>query len=182
MEKIRVYYKVDDKGSKFPYIDIGCEYHGKPSLRLWVSQLLVKTDPENPENEFITFPVEGKVITTEKGSLVLKPSKENITYNIFVECGYRGSSNFEILEPNAQVYVYEYEVYSSPLGSLGISRGALVVVPNHAVLKYKWKKTGRLYGRSSEGISIVYPDGKKEDFEYVPDGLEALQELEKELN
>jgi hypothetical protein len=175
MEK--VFYKIDDKGNRFPYINIGREDHGRPSFRLWVSHSLVQTDPEN--GEFITFPVAGKVIKTEKGNFVLKPEKSYVTHDIYVECGYRGDSDFEILEPK-DAQVYAYEVYSSPRGSLVFSRGALVTVKN-TVLKYRWKRTGRLYGEPSEGITIISPDGKKEDFEYVPDGLEALQELEKEL-
>jgi len=172
-----VNYKQNEAGEKFPYVDVGSEDHGRKSFRLWVSHKLIK---KKDEKDIIEFPMNAMIIKTEKGSLILKPSENHITHNIFVQCGYRGSSSFKILEPQVE-QICEYRVYESPRGNCGISHGALVTIPKGSVLKYKWKRTGRTYGNPTEGIRIVLENGEEKDFEDVPDGLEALDELKKEL-
>jgi hypothetical protein len=97
-----------------------------------------------------------------------------------VQCGYRGSSSFEILEPEVE-QMCEYRIYESPRGNCGISHGALITIAKGKTLKYKWKRSGRTYGNPTQGVRIVFEDGRVEDFEDVPNGLEALSELKEIL-
>ena len=174
MTKEIVKFKEDENGNKYPFIDVGSESHGRKSFRLWISGRLLEKNGEG--NYVVTFPLRNaKVERTEKGSLVLRPSRDTMVYNIFVPCGFRGDSTFEILSEHLEVF--KYCMYRSPRGSLGISVGALVNAPDGKPLKYRWERSGRLYGSSPEGITIVMPNGEKRDFEEVPDGLEALEEL-----
>jgi len=163
---------------QFFYLDFGKETHGRISFRLWVNRKLVKRDNEN--KPYIEFPISNaKIIKTEKGNLVLRPSEGWNTFDLFVECGYRGSSAIEILQPE-DAEKYTYSIYRSPLGSLGVSEGKLVCAKADKVI-FRWKKTGRLYGKPSRGITVCYLDGREEELDGLPDGLEAVQELEKEL-
>jgi len=172
--KIGVEFRVDEKGNKYPFVDVGSETHGRKSYRLWVSGRLVT---EENGKHYLELPVlDAKIERTPKGSLVLRASNGWRVENIFVACGFRGYSEFEILEPQ-DVDVFGYKHYHSPRGNLGISNAALVNVPRAAVLKYRWKKSGRLYGAANEGINIIMPDGDERPFEDVPDGLNALAEL-----
>lgn len=166
--------KKEAEGKIFYYVDIGSEDHGRRSFRLWIAgSLLEKEEKDGRVIEFITLPREGvEVKKTEKGTLVLKKGPYNI-FDIFVPCGYRGGSNFEFLSPVE--LVLPYEVYRSERGSLGISRGALVIT-KESYVKFLWKRTGRLYGEAEKGISIVYVDGREEELNGVED-LEELKEV-----
>jgi hypothetical protein len=84
----------------------------------------------------------------------------NLFYFI-VPCGYRGSSQYEIIDP-VEVVEYKFYKYSSEIGSLGISSGALIVTKSDKV-KIKWHRTGRLYGAVADGISILTIDGNEEE-------------------
>ncbi|MCX8209384.1 MAG: hypothetical protein N3G79_07075, partial [Sulfolobales archaeon] len=143
-KRIEVKYRPsEDNTVKFYYADIGRISHGRPSLRLWISSKLVQRDTEG--NEFIEFPVRGRIIRTEKGTLVLKPSNDHITHYLFVKCGFRGGSAIEIEKPdNAEVFCFSE--FESPQGSLGVSTGALVTIPRGEQLIYRWRRSGRLYG------------------------------------
>lgn len=174
MKVRKVSFREDEAGNKYPFVDFGSEVHGRISFRLWVSGRLLEKDEEG--DYVITFPKRGaKIERTQKGSLVLRPSTDTMVYNIYVPCGYRGDSEITILSEHYEAF--SYYIYHSPRGSLGVSKGMLVNAPEGIPLKYKWKRTGRLYGDPSEGITIVMPDGVEKQFEEVPDGLEALQEL-----
>ncbi|MEM2741052.1 MAG: hypothetical protein QXD95_02775 [Nitrososphaeria archaeon] len=166
--------KKEAEGKIFYFADIGSEDHGRKSFRLWVSSSLVeREEKDGMEIEFITLPREGvEVKKTEKGTLVLKKGPYNM-FDVYVPCGYRGGSNFEFLSPVE--LVLPYEVYRSERGSLGVSRGALVLT-RESFIKYKWKRTGRLYGEPGKGISIVYVDGKKEELSDIED-IEELKEV-----
>ncbi len=48
--------------------------------------------------------------------------------------------------------------------SLGLSQGALVLTRSDKV-KVCWHRSGRLYGKPSEGTTIFYLDGKEEMIE-----------------
>lgn len=175
---MEVSFRADENGKKFPFVDVGSEAHGRKSFRLWVAgRLVVESETSSPH---ISFPVKGKIEKTGKGSLVLRPSEDHVTHNVFIRCGYRGGSRISILSPEG-AQSWEYAIYSSQLGSTGVSSGMLVSLPSTLPLKYKWERTGRLYGGESEGITIVMPDGSSQAFEAIPDGLEALDEL-KELS
>jgi len=175
--RIRLRKKITPQGD-FYYLLVGHEGHGRPSFILWVSQKLIQKDKEG--NETIYFPIRGAtIVTTEKGSRVLRASSPHEDRNVFdciVSCGYRGESCIELLTPNVECYNYEY--WHSERGSLGVSRGALVVT-NAPVVTFKWAKTGRLYGKPGKGISTIDLSGQIVDLPEVPNGLQEVEEIKK---
>jgi len=179
---MKISLNVKETGTeKFYYIPFGCGHHGRIDFYLWINKRLVKFD-EN-RNPYIEFPAQNsKVIKTEKGNYVLRQEEGWTTFiDVGEKCGYRGSSSFEILEPPKETAVLlEYTIYDSPAGNLGVSSYGLVSVKG-TELTVKWERDGILYGKPSHGIRKYYSDGKEEDFENLPDGLESLEELKKEL-
>jgi len=165
---IRASFVENENHEKFFYIDFTTG-RGRP-LRVWLSGSLVDQEGN------ITFPTPGVLTTTEKGSLVLRKNSEYTTHYVYVHCGYRGGSSLEILQPENCI-AHKFYVYRSPRGRLGISEGALVSVKRDEIIKYKWGRSGRLYGGPAEGITIVLQDGDEQEFANIPDGLEALQEI-----
>jgi hypothetical protein len=175
VKRVNLKYKEAEERLLF-YVDVGSEDHGRPSFRLWVSRRLVKQElRDNQVEYFVEFPILNAGVTrTEKGILVLRPALRTIVYNVLVPCGYRGSSSLEVVSPGgAQVYLYEE--YSSPRGNLGVSQGAIIVVPLDSI-KFKWERKGRLYGESPTGITAIYPIGKEETIDRVED-VEDVKEL-----
>jgi len=163
------------EGKKFYYKNFGREVHGKISFRLWINRKLVKFD-EN-KTPFIEFPIKGaKIIKTDKGNLVLRNCEGWSVFKIGIVCGYRGVSFYEILQPG-NCEVFEYKMFSSPIGSLGISRYALVNVPD-TKLKVKYSRSGKTYGEPSNFLEILYVDGRIESISDLQDGIEALKEIE----
>jgi len=134
-----VSFKEDEVGNKYPYLDIGCETHGRVRIRLWVSgRLLTKED----DKYYLQFPVvNAKIFKTEKGNYVLRPAQGFAVHVYSIPCGFRGSSYIEILEPK-DAEVFEFKSYRSALGRLGISTGVLIVTKADAVIKVKWWRTG----------------------------------------
>lgn len=176
LQKGKVYVEVREAdGHRFPYVDIGAGFHGRPSFRLWISEKLLSQAEGG--KEFLAFPARAAVVKTEKGSLVLRPAEDKTTYNILVDSGFRGGAELEVLTPGAEVY--RYEEYASPRGNLGISSGAIVVVPATAVLKVQWSRTGRLYGASAQGVTFLYPDGREETVDFLADGIEDFDQIKK---
>jgi hypothetical protein len=162
------------EGRTYYFTDVGSGRHGRASFRLWVNGNLVKTDEEG--KEFIEFPIENaRIVKTEKGSYVLRPASGWYVFNAGIEAGYRGTSAFRVLEPE-EAEIFEYVIYHSPVGSLGISHYALINTQKDK-LKIKWERDGRLYGKPTEGITLYYSDGREESLEGVPDGLEAIDEI-----
>ena len=177
MKKIKVEYKEDENKNRFPYIDIGSEEHGKVTFRLWIAGSLLEKDKDG--NSVIIFPVKGaKVMKTDKGNIVMRKEPNSTVYYIYVECGYRGRSGFDILTKANEVEEFTFAEYVSQLGSLGISLGALV--NSNQSVKYRWYKTGRLYGAPDEGVIILMSDGTVKEIDMISDGLEAIAELPKE--
>jgi len=171
-EKVTVGFKEDENKNKYPYIDVGSETHGRPSFRLWVSMKLVNKDKN--DRYCLEFPLRAEVFKTQKGSLVLRPSEDRMVFYIYASCGYRGHSEVQVLSDHFDEY--DFYTYHSPRGSLGVSHGKLVVAPIKP-LKWKWLRSGRLYGGASQGITITMTDGEEKDIDHLPDGLEALDEL-----
>ena len=170
-------YRKDEQGRKFPFVDVGCEDHGRPSFRLWVSGRLIQKDADG--NSTIEIPVQNaRIERTAKGSYVLRPHDGSTVYDIFVPCGYRGEASFEILDPKIpEEDIFEYSEYRSERGNLGIDEGAIVNCPSNVPLKYRWERSGRLYGEPCEGVTIITPDGTEHEIDMIPDGLEAIEEL-----
>ena len=167
--------KKEVEGKTFYALDIGSEYHGRTSARVWVSPRLVTVSEREEE---IKFPVpSSKLEKSAKGNWLLRPNHDYTTYDIFVDCGYRGGATFEILSPQDRGIEVSYQEWSSPAGHLGISHGLLVSIPIIDKLTYRWEKTGRLYGGPASGVTILYPDGRQESLEGLADGLEAIQEI-----
>jgi hypothetical protein len=166
------------EGKRFFYMDVGSEVHGRPSFRLWVSGRLVQEEIKDDQikHYYLKFPViNAGIVRTEKGTLVLCPAQDTVTYNVLIPCGYRGSSSLEVVDPKtAQVYLYEK--YSSPRGNLGVSQGAIIVTPFGSI-KFKWERIGRLYGSAPTGITIIYPIGREETIDQVEDVKELSQLL-----
>jgi len=142
----------------FAYLNIGSEDHGKPSFRLWVSSKLI-SDSELYENiEVVKFPVSARIYKTQKGNYVLRPDNEVTTFDILIPCGYRGRSGIEVVGNNDECRVF-YFVNRSPRGSLGVSTGVLVSTKKE--VEIRWERSGRLYGRDSEGRCKLIPKEKK---------------------
>ena len=141
-------------------MDLGSETHGCPSFRLWVSQKLVQEEIKDDQiKHYLKFPViNAGIVRTEKGTLVLRPAQDTVTYNVLIPRGYRGGSYLEVVSPE-MTQVYLYEEYSSLRGNLGVSQGAIIVAPLGSI-KFKWERTGRLYGSAPTGITKLYPDGR----------------------
>ena len=174
VERVRLKFR-EVEGKRFFYMDVGSETHGRPSFRLWVSERLVQKETKDSQVYFLEFPVlNAGIARTEKGTLVLRPMLDSIVYNVLVPCGYRGSSSLEVVSPEmAQVYLYKK--YSSPRGNLGVSQGAIIVTPFDSI-KFKWDRSGRLYGAAPSGVTTIYPDGREETIDRVED-VEDLNEL-----
>jgi len=169
----RYYIQRTDKG--FGYITLGSESHGRYSFKLWVNNRLIKKDEDG--NEFVEFPVkDAQVVKTEKGSLVLRPAKGVNTFEVGRHCGYRGSSTFEVVEPEPLMEA-RFEIWDSPQGSLGISEYGLVSVASDYV-KVKETATGRLYGKPDTYYHKYTVDGKVVEFEPCADDEELCDLLD----
>jgi len=176
MEKIHLEVR-EFEGKRYYYTDVGSGWHGSPSFRLWVNANLVKFEEEDG-SPYIELPMSNaRIIRTEKGNLVLRPADGWFVYDVGVDCGYRGESSFAIIEPEKDVEIFEYAVYHSPVGSLGIAHYALVNAPTDKI-KVGWERSGRLYGAKARGITIYHANGEQEMIDGLADGIEALQELE----
>ena len=158
------------EGGSFPYVDFRAK--DRSVLRLWLSRKI----PLNEEGELV-FPVHGvDIVQTNNGSLVLRPGTGFLYYS-FVSCGYRGYSRIKVLEPQDHK-VFTFLIAESPRGSLGVSHGAIIWVPQGTQrVKISWDRTGRLYGKAGWGTTIFYPDGTVRVFEENdPDEIKVLVE------
>ena len=157
-------------GTKFPYIEIGGGGHYRPE-RIYVSAKLISKDEKG--KEYIKFPIRAYIHKTERGTLVLRPHNTHIIYYVYAPRGYRGRGMAEPL--TSIVNKAEDYYYHSPRGSLGASHEVLYETDGRD-LYVRIKRTGRLYGAPSSYILHLTPDGKEEEIEELPDGLEELQE------
>lgn len=180
--------KKETQDGIFYFADIGSEGHCRPSFRLWVSGKLVSQDEgghckpcsDQPclqrGKDIVVLPAKAVISQTAKGSWVLRPSEEHLTFCVGIHCGYRGSSSYEFLTPVA--VSVPFEVWDSPRGNLGVSSYALISVSAADMpLKYRWSRTGRLYGSLPSGVTIVAQDGTETSLDGIEDGLEDLEEL-----
>jgi hypothetical protein len=167
MKRFYVYPKqVEDK--IFYYTQVGRGFHYKPKYRVWVAKDLLK---EKEGQFYIDLPLTGVDLRQGKKDLVLRKGELNLFY-VFIECGFRGQSVIDsIIVDDPQVFYFDH--YESERGSLGISSGALVLTRSEKV-KVRWHRSGRLYGKPSEGTTIFYIDGREEMIE----DESVLEELE----
>jgi len=156
-------------GRTFYLWRVGSEDHERPSFCIWVNPKLVETGGDGDSEPFVYLPINGVELQRGKRDLVLRPGNKNL-FDIFIKCGYRGSSHINVL---TQSEVYYYRVFNSPRGSLGVSQGALVLTSEDSV-KFQWERTGRLYGAIPTGISIIHLDGTEEQIE-SEDALASLE-------
>lgn len=164
---MKVEYREDEKGQKFPFVDIGSEAHGRSTFRLWVASRLLTKNQEGIDE--LIFPVKNAKITkTEKGSFVMRPTEGFMVHDVFVHCGYRGSSSLKIVEPLG-TDSFPYCVYSSETGSLGTSDGALVNVLSGKTLKIQYHRSGRRIDQP-DGIMIFLPSGEIKEIEGITEG------------
>lgn len=158
---------------RFPYINVGSETHGRPSFRLWVSERLIG---KVHSQDAVFFPCRAKIHVTERGTRVLKPSTDHVTYVVGKECGYRGMSSFQVLMPMG-VETFEFTVYHSPLGKTGVSRYALAVVSPPERIVFQWERSGRTYGMPYKGVTCITPDGEVQELGDLEDGLDEVGKL-----
>jgi len=163
---------VERGGSRFYYIDVGSETHGRISFRLWISSALLVADRLKGKNKLV-FPCSALIHKTAKGNYVLRPSDDHITVDIYVRCGFRGGSTIKFEEK--PVIALAYAVYSSPLGSTGISRGYLASFKKTQFpITYSWSRSGRLYGSPASGRTMVTVDGEEREAPPLDEELEEL--------
>jgi len=162
MSRYLVQVKEVQPDLRFYFIQVGKREYFRPHRTIWLTPKLIRNERGE---EFVEFPLKGKIVVTEKGTVKLLSSAEHTTYDVFVGCGFRGESTFEVLDP--VVAKIDYVNFHSERGSLGVSRGALVTVDGERPLRVRYTRSGRLYGAHATGIKIFYPDGRVEDFEDV---------------
>jgi len=124
MEKVKV--QVQYKDSRYPYFEdknlnitnIGDRVR---SRIIYISGRFVKT---NGQIDYIEFeqisPIavrlqNAKLVTTEKGTLVIKNEQNSVLYIVEIPSGYRGSANVKINSGECQ----QTDILMSPAGSLG---------------------------------------------------------------
>ena len=154
-------------GKKFNFIEI----EDKSSKNfIWLNSKYIDEMNCNEVNGILT---NASLLKTEKKNIVIRKGTNNIFF-IFVKCGYRGGSDIKVLSEHSNVI--EYCFNHSPRGNLGISTVAIVETTIDHV-KIEWKRTGRLYGSPSKGISIVRKNGLIETIENID-----LKEIDEILN
>jgi len=165
--------KRNEKG--FAYIEVGTKDFGMPSLRVWVHNSLI-SKKENREVVELDG-AEREVITTEKGNFVLRKNKNTNVFIVGRNCGYRGSSDFELLKGNPQ-NIIEFTEYQSERGSLGISLFGIISTKDKEIV-VKEIANGRLYGDEPEKVYRYFIKNDKTKKELVPNCIEdnALCEL-----
>lgn len=147
------YYVTRAGGLK--YVTVGDQGNYGVSFYLYLKDFPTQQDFD----EYIEFPTKGQIQQTGKKTYILLPGDCWI-FDVYVECGYRGDSKFQIKEP-ADYQAIEYCVFHSPVGSLGVASGALVVVNTDKVV-LEFQRTGRLRGMAKYGIKIYTLDGVEE--------------------
>lgn len=123
----------------------------------------------------VEFPVAAEIVVTSKGTRILIPSGDKITYDVFIKCGYRGSASLKVIG-NCQMF--EYDFFESPRGNLGISAGALVVAPVEEKVIVEFHRDGRLYGDAANGL-IILEAGKIQTIDDIT--YEQYQEMLEKL-
>ena len=171
MKRFYVYEKTVE-GKTFYYTQVGRGFHYKPEYRIWVAKDLLK---EKEGQFYIDLPLTNCDLRQGKKDLVLRKGDLNLFY-VFIECGFRGQSVIDTIITDEPYQAFYFDHYESERGSLGVSSGALVLTRSDKV-KVRWHRSGRLYGKPSEGTTIFYLDGRQEEIE-DESILSELEDLE----
>jgi len=138
-------------------IHLGAGPHYRPVLKFYVHKSLVCNDGNM---KYIEFPLKAEVKEEIKA---IVPSDNRNVFVVEVEAGYRGGAKLQVLSPALKLY--DYPLYQSEQGSLGVGVGALVETDRDYVVYY-WERSGRLYGEPGKGITIITKD-KELTFPYL---------------
>jgi hypothetical protein len=133
--------QVSEKG--FNYFTIPVNYYR--DQKVWVNKNLVKDEIINNNAEFVI---------TDKKSRVLKPGNKKYVL-LYVEEGYRGSSNIKNIE-NGKIVESGFE-YASQRGNLGIGEIVLIEIEKFPC-NVEFSRNGRLYGGIGEGVIQIEED------------------------
>lgn len=157
------------EGRKFFCIEVDdC----RSTFRVWINPFYYYEYLEGKVKKyFLGVFRNARIEKTQKGTLVIKNGNNNIFF-VRVKCGYRGTSSFEVLSSHLSVHKFYYK--HSPNGSLGISEMGLIETAEDYV-KIQWKRTGRLYGDPSRGVSIIKLDGSIVKLDDISD--EEIEEI-----
>ena len=148
---MKVNWKEGGDGTRFYYIMVG-------EKRVWVSSKLVEQDKYGTHRIRKDAENKMKLEITSRGGVVLKPG-DKFVGAVFVWCGYRGDSEYNIVAEHGTNLIVTTEIYHSPHGSLGVSSGFIFEAEPHFYIKLEWKRTGRTYGAPKEGTAIVESKG-----------------------
>jgi len=149
----------------FKMFSWGNQTHGRPSFLLFVFETLL-TDNK------LQFPLKARIKKTQN-NIMLLPYDETVVFDVFVTCGYRGSSDINIITKyNIAIPYYKYR---SQLGNLGISQGYLIETNiTDLPLIIEYKKTGKTYGEPKFGIILFdinnitpYPGVTYEEYKQI---------------
>jgi len=152
-------------GKRYYYFDLGSEVHYRPTYRVWVHPSLVEKEIKDEKISFyVKLPLKGVDVFPGKHpkTLVIRPGGRNLFY-FYCPPGYRGESEFEVVEASPATEVYLFFEYQSERGSLGVGRGALIATESDKVV-VEWRRTGRLYGEFGHGLMVLYSDGRENVF------------------
>ena len=133
--------KFSEKG--FPYFTLPLNFYR--DQKVWVNKNLIKDEIINNNAEFVI---------TDKKSRVLKPGNKKYVL-LYVEEGYRGSSNIKNIE-NGKIVESGFN-YASQRGNLGIGEIALIEIEKFPC-KVEFSRNGRLYDGPSEGVIQIEED------------------------
>lgn len=139
MDKLFLKTKETNEGKKY-YLSLGLGRE-EPDFTVLVDSIFVNDDIS------ISFPISASLMQGKfKNSLILVPSDERTVHYIFIDCGYRGESDFNVSSKDISNFsIYKFEEFKISKNSLGISRGALIDVPFDSSFKVLWTKTGYEY-------------------------------------
>lgn len=175
MERIKL-EKIKIEGKEIYYFNIGSIDYFKPVYRVFVNKNLIKFDNEN--NSYIELPMSNcEIIKKDNFNLILKPGNKNL-FIFEVEAGFRGTAEIEEIDAyQNECTIYKYEIYKSEKGSTGISKGVLIETDSEKV-KIIWKRDGKLYGKPSKGVTILYINGNVEDIGNIENVNDIIEDLE----
>ena len=174
IELVPIYIRKNASG--FYYTELGAEEHFQSVFRVWVNKRLLKFAEKDEEGHpfKLKTPLPAVLIQTEKKNWVLRPSEHHLTFHLYLPAGYRGEAWFFIKDYTREIEYLDFPEYESPRGALGIHRGMLISIPRKLLpVRIEWERTGRLYGKPSEGVVLLTEDGVQEA---LPED-EELQEL-----